>query len=72
MTIKPVHKDGAIAALAAVDAEGDRATEIAKLVAQLKVALLADEGCNGGLNEGSRRRAWDMVRDIGKILTRSA
>jgi hypothetical protein len=50
--------------------EASEEDEVLKLVAQLKVTLLpdADAGWDGGLNEHSRRRAWDMVRDLGKIL----
>jgi hypothetical protein len=54
-------KDTAVAAIEKVNAH-----QALKLVAELKVILLADEG--GGLNEQSRTRAWRMVHEIGQLL----
>lgn len=45
--------------------------EAMELVAKLKVMLLADQGCYGGLNEYSRKQAWMMARDVGFILLRA-
>lgn len=42
-----------------------------EIVAALKVMLLADDDCNGGLNETSRKRAWRMARDLGFILLKA-
>lgn len=42
--------------------------EAFKLVAALKVILLADFEANGGLTEASRKRAWKMVHELGQIL----
>jgi hypothetical protein len=39
-----------------------------RLVIELKVIMLADTDCDGGLNATSRRRAWDAVARLGKLL----
>jgi hypothetical protein len=53
----------AISQIAAIDDD-----EAIKLVAELKVALLADADADGGLTQSSRERAWRMANDLGKIL----
>jgi hypothetical protein len=60
-------KKDVIRALESIDDEGNKSMQIAKLVAELKVVLLADVG-HKGLNETSRKRAWAMVNEIGKIV----
>jgi hypothetical protein len=44
------------------------------LVAALKVTLLADHESPGhqGLTEPTRKRAWQMVNELGKILLRGS
>jgi len=48
--------------------------EALKLVAALKVTLLADHESPGhqGLTEPTRKRAWQMVNELGKILLRGS
>lgn len=46
----------------------DDVSDELRLCVELKVALLADDKENGGLNETSRRRAWDMVRDLTNLI----
>ena len=45
-------------------------SEIKKLVAELKVMLLADIGYKGGLSAENRTRAWKLAAEIGKLLLR--
>jgi hypothetical protein len=48
--------------------------EALKLVAALKVTLLADHESPGhqGLTEPTRKRAWQMVNELGKLLLRGS
>ena len=48
--------------------------EALKLVAALKVTLLADHESPGhqGLTEPTRKRAWQMVNELSKILLRGS
>jgi hypothetical protein len=48
--------------------------EALKLVAALKVTLLADHESPGhqGLTEPTRKRAWQMVNELGNILLRGS
>jgi hypothetical protein len=48
--------------------EKGQADDALKLIAELKVALLPDFDANGGLREHTRRRAWRMVNELGKLL----
>lgn len=42
--------------------------EARKIVASLKICLLADDGANDGLNSASRKRAWQLVHDLAIML----
>jgi hypothetical protein len=64
----PVKKDEALRQLESIDDEGSIAMKIAKLAVELKVVLLADVDFGGGLNPDNRRRAWDMVNEICKLV----
>jgi hypothetical protein len=48
--------------------------EALKLVAALKATLLADHESPGhqGLTEPTRKRAWQMVNELGKLLLRGS
>lgn len=63
MRVTAEVKQVAIKAISNVDAD-----EAIKLIAQLKVALLADADANGGLGANSRHRAWRMVHELGMLL----
>lgn len=60
-------KDEVLAGLGAADED-----PVHKLIAMLKVALLADYDMpnHEGLSEESRKRAWDMVADLGMIIVK--
>lgn len=49
----------------------DDICELMALIGQLKVMLLPDDDCDGGLSELSRKQAWLMARDAGRILLRA-
>lgn len=64
LNIGRVDKERALRHLSELDED-----EVAKLIAQLKVVLLRDADMpDGGLNEPNRRRAWEMVRDLGLMM----
>jgi hypothetical protein len=63
--MRKMAKDMAIEGIAGLDDD-----PAMKLVAELKIVLLADYDAPGhvGLLEGSRAQAWRMVADLGKLL----
>ena len=46
----------------------DNTHEVLKILIELKVVLLAEPDCRGGIGEESRRRAWRMVHEVGQLL----
>lgn len=61
--ISSQHKDVAIREIDEMNEN-----EAAKLIAALKVCLLADQEMRGGLNERNRKRAWKMVHELGALM----
>jgi hypothetical protein len=65
--IKKSAKDEVLAGLGGSDVD-----PVHKLIAMLKVELLADYDMpnHEGLSEESRKRAWRMVADLGLIIVK--
>lgn len=64
-TLTDAQKNAALKNIEIEHLTDDKALE---LIVELKVVLLADVGHNGGISRISRRRAWQMVHELGQIL----